>query len=311
MSGRIVMLCGGVGGARAALALYENLPPEELTFLVNTGDDFRHLGLEIWPDWDTVVYHLGGLQEAARGWGRADEGTRIMEELRKFPAPDWFHLGDRDIALHLYRTWALQESQSRLDISRNICRGFGIKSLVLPALEGGCQTSFLLANGDRMEFQDWFVRHQGRPEVTQVLTDKAENLPLAQGVEEALESAELVVFAPSNPYLSLGPMLSNPSLRKLLEGLTVPKLAVSPLIGGKAVKGPLDQLISSLSLHRGQEAIAHYWAPYADALLLPQDEIADLKNPPLPLLACPTLLKTESDRATFCGRLTDIWISRR
>lgn len=300
------MLCGGVGGARGALALYENLDPDKLTFLVNTGDDFTHLGLEIWPDWDTVVYHLGHLQESSRGWGRADEGTRIMEELRRFSAPHWFHLGDRDIALHLYRTWALGNGTGRDEICKTVCSGFGIGCRVLPVMEGSSQTKFLLQDGSVMDFQEWFVKAQGAPEVQAVLIDGAEEHALTPGVEDALLQADLLVFAPSNPYLSLGPMLGNSRLRKLVSELTVPKLAVSPLVAGKAVKGPLDRLIESLSKFRGQQAMADYWASHADALLLPEDEISSVKDAPLRLIPCPTLLQTAEDRSRFCARLTEI-----
>ena len=303
---RISLLCGGGGVPRGALALYENLPQHDLTFLVNTGDDFTHLGLEIWPDWDTIVYHLSGHQDATRGWGRFDEGERVMEELRRFSAPDWFHLGDRDIALHLYRTWALKEGVSRGEICRRVCEGFGIASRVLPVMEGGGPTRLLLPDGSVMEFQEWFVKHQGLPCVQQVLSENAQRAALTPGVEEALREADLLIFAPSNPYLSQGPKLENARLREHLSELTLPKIAVSPLVGGKAVKGPLDRLIESLSPHRGQQAIADYWAPYAHALLLPEDELLALEASPLRLLPCPTLLKSAEDRSDFCTQLVKL-----
>lgn len=300
------MFCGGVGGARAALALYENLPSADLTFLVNTGDDFQHLGLEIWPDWDTVVYHLAGIQESSRGWGRADEGTRVMEELKRFSAPDWFHLGDRDIALHLYRTWALNSGRYRDEICRSILGGFGVECSVLPVMEGSSLTKLLLVDGSVMDFQEWFVGQQGVPEVRSVVTDTAKDLPLTSGVEEALNSAEIVVFAPSNPYLSLGPILNNPRVTAILEKTTVPKLAISPLIGGKAVKGPLDRLIASMSKTSGQQAIADYWEGVADALLLPPDEINAISTAGLTPVACPTRLQTPEERRLFSDRLVEI-----
>ena len=158
-----------------------------------------------------------------------------------------------------------------------------------------------------MDFQDWFVGAQGKLKVTEVVTEAAEDLSLTDGVEQALTECDLIVFAPSNPYLSLGPMLANRSLRKILKGLETPRLAVSPLIGGRAVKGPLDGLIESLSPHRGQEAIAHYWAGKADALLLPEDELKTVDAPPLPLVACHTLLKSSGDRDLFCHGLLRAW----
>jgi len=307
MKERIVMLCGGVGGARAALALYENIPTERLTFLVNTGDDFQHLGLEIWPDWDTVVYHLAGLQNSDQGWGRSDEGQRAMEELERLGAPTWFQLGDRDLALHLYRSWRLGQGHSSSQVCREITRGFGVRATTLALTVGGLNTKLLLQDGRTMDFQDWFVRERGEPEVKEVINRGASDLALAEGVEEALRECDCLLFAPSNPYLSLGPMLQHNGFADLLRNLSVRKLAISPLIGGRAVKGPLDRLIGALSPFRGQQAMAHYWAPWADGLLLPSDEIDGVEDSPLPLYGCPTRLKTRPERARFVERLQQIW----
>lgn len=304
MNEPIVVLCGGVGGARAALALSENLPSEQLTFVVNTGDDFCHLGLEIWPDWDTVVYHLTGLHDQERGWGRAREGSRAMEEFRRLGAPDWFHLGDRDLALHVYRHALLREGRSCSEVAHSLTSALGLASRVLPVTEGSLSTRLVLADGREMEFQEWFVAQGGRPAVSAVVNPGSRGLPIAQGVREAIEGAGLVVMAPSNPYLSLGPMLGHPEIADLLCKQNCKKVAVSPLIGGRAVKGPLDALIETLSPFRGQEAIAHYWSGRVDALLLPPEECQDAKAAShLRLLPCPTLLKSGDHRASFAEGL--------
>lgn len=308
---KLVMLCGGVGGARAALALYENLARHSLTFLVNTGDDFSHLGLEIWPDWDTVYYHLAGLNDPVRGWGRADEGTRAMEELARFGGPDWFHLGDRDLALHVFRSWALKEGWKRKRIAEHLAKRASLKCTVLPLTEQGTDTRIQTRDGRVMEFQQWFVKEQGGPPVDQVLTRSGAQTPLTEGVLESLREADVLVMAPSNPYLSLGPMLAHPELQAVVQKLEIPRLAVSPLIGGKAVKGPLDRLIGSLSDFRGQQAIAHYWADWVDGLMLPGDEIATVSEPPLKLLEGPTLLSTPAARREFCEALERAWEALR
>lgn len=302
---KVVMFCGGVGGARGALALYENLPKSDLTFVVNTGDDFRHLNLEIWPDWDTVVYHLAGLEERQRGWGRADEGTRIMEELTRLRAPDWFHLGDRDVALHLYRSWFLAQGGTRQQLAQRVCEGFGIDSTVLPLTKASCPTKLILQSGQSMDFQEWFVEHRGEPEVREVHHAGPCDLVLTGGIQERLEDCDLVLMAPSNPYLSLGPMLAQKNLQRVLKSLNVPKLAISPLIGGKAIKGPLDALINTLSKSRGQQAIADYWETWVDRLLLPGDEIEGLETS-LELVGCSTWLKRPEDRASFAQALVKI-----
>lgn len=295
------MLCGGVGGARAALALYENAHEHSLTFIVNTGDDFTHLGLEIWPDWDTVFYHLAGLQDSGRGWGRADEGTRAMEELKRFGAPDWFHLGDRDLALHVYRTALLKDGWDRARVADHLTTRTELRCRVLPVSESGMDTKLQLENGSTMDFQPWFVKEKGEPRVSRVLSDTS--VPLATEARTALEAADLLVMAPSNPYLSLGPMLGLPELSSVLKSLRIPKLAVSPLVGGKAVKGPLDRLIASLSAFSGQRAIAEYWSPWVDALILPPEEAELLKEAPVKLRGAPTMLSTPAERAAFCHGL--------
>jgi LPPG:FO 2-phospho-L-lactate transferase len=303
----IVMFCGGVGGARAALALHENFSGDSLTFIVNSGDDFRHFGLEIWPDWDTVYYHLSGLHDAGRGWGRADEGTRAMEEFQRYGAPDWFHLGDRDLALHVFRTWMRTEGWGRARVANHLCRQVGLSCNLLPVAETGLQTKLLLADGRTMDFQPWFVQEKGNPVVSEIVTDTtAKVLPEVLG---CLSRADLILMAPSNPYLSLGPMLAIKELAEVLDRLNVPKLAISPLVGGKAVKGPLDRLIASLSAFEGQKAIAEYWAHWVDGLLLPEDEATTLEGAPLKILAGPTLLSEADQRATFYQALQRAWNS--
>jgi LPPG:FO 2-phospho-L-lactate transferase len=300
----IVMLCGGVGGARAALALYENFTSHSLTFVVNSGDDFSHLGLEVWPDWDTVFYHLGGLHDTQRGWGRADEGTRAMDEFQRFGGPDWFHLGDRDLALHVYRSWLLGEGWSRGRLADHLTQRVELSCRVLPVTDCSLQTRLHLADGRTMEFQPWFVQEQGRPTVRQIEADStARVLP---EVLNSLMAADLVVMAPSNPYLSLGPMLALPELAGVLNKLNIPKLAISPLVGGKAIKGPLDRLIASLSDFEGQQAIAEYWAPWVDGLVLPEDEAA-LLDTPIKLLGGPTMLTSATQRSAFCEALRRAW----
>ena len=297
--GRIVMLCGGVGGARGALALYENLPAEQLRFIVNTGDDFRHLGLEIWPDWDTVLYHLAGVHEANRGWGRADEGGRVMEELKKFGSPTWFHLGDRDLALHLHRTWRLQEGDKTHEVCQGICEGLGVQSALLPLTQGSLNTKLRTEDGRTLDFQDWFVGEQAGPKVTEVLNVDASKLNLTTGVLEALYNSDYLVMAPSNPYLSLNTMFGHQDFAKALKSLTIPKLAVSPLVGGKAIKGPLDKLIETLSPHQGQQAMVHFWSRWVDGIFVPPEEVDDITDSTIKILPSPTMLKTRADRKLF------------
>lgn len=301
------MFCGGVGGARAALALSENLPQENLTFLVNTGDDFRHLGMEIWPDWDTVFYHLAGLQEPARGWGRADEGTRFMEEMKRFRAPDWFHLGDRDIALHVYRTWALGQGKNRQELCRELCQSVQVQAQVLPVTNQSLQTKLQTTDGRTLDFQEWFVKEQTGPPVAKVINKYDDSTTLCPGVIDAIMNCEVLMLAPSNPYLSLDPVLNHPDIQTTLKDCQALKYAVSPLIGGKAVKGPLDALIVSLSRHSGQEAIIRHWSQLVDVVLMPEDEVLQSEDLGVKITPCPTLLKSAGDRKVFAQALQQIW----
>ncbi len=302
----IGLLAGGVGGARAALALAENLPAAHLTFVVNTGDDFHHLGLPVWPDWDTVVYTLSGLGDAVRGWGRADEGTRAMEEFRRLDSPHWFHLGDRDLALHVHRNWALSQ-QPADEVARQIAERLGVNVPTLRVSEESLNTEFVLDDGEVMDFQTWFVRHQGRPVVSAVRSQTEARI--TPGVLEAIAGADLLLLAPSNPYLSLFPMLDLPAVGQAVRGRSGPTWAVSPLVGGKAVKGPLDALIAQLSPHRGQQAIAELYRPWIDRLLLPAEEISGIQGIGLKLQPCRTWLGSEEGRKALVEDLLAAWNS--
>lgn len=302
---KICMLCGGVGGARAALALSEHLPADDLTFIVNTGDDFCHLGLEIWPDWDTVVYTLAGVIDGARGWGRADEGTRCMEEFRRLQAPDWFHLGDRDLAWHVVRSWSLGQGQSPDYVASQLSERLGLTCTVLRLSQKSMKTELLLGDGRRMDFQDWFVRHQGGPEVSKVVSGAGGDV--TAGVLSAIESCELLLIAPSNPFLSIFPMLAVAEIGDTIKKRRGPTWAISPLIGGKAIKGPLDSLIGQLSESDGQQAIVDAYSPWVQRLFLPQAELAGLAADGLELQPCRTWLGDPQQRAEFVQDLTDAW----
>lgn len=303
----ICLLAGGVGGARAALALAENLAPENLTFVVNTGDDFSHLGLPVWPDWDTVVYTLSGLGDSARGWGRDDEGTRAMEEFRRLDAPHWFHLGDRDLALHVYRGWALSQ-QPPDQVAANIARSLGISVPTLRVSEESLNTEFVLNDGERMDFQTWFVRHQGKLPVRSVHSQTAARV--TPGVLEAISRADLLLLAPSNPYLSLLPMLDLPDVGKAVKARRGPTWALSPLVGGKAVKGPLDALLSQLAASHGQQAVVDLYRPWVQRLLLPGDEIDGVEGGTVELHPCRTMLGTPELRKATIHDIMDAWNTR-
>jgi len=277
----ILALSGGVGGAKLAAGLAAVLPPEQLTIVVNTGDDFEHLGLTICPDIDSVVYALAGLNDTSRGWGVADESWQAMAMLKALGEADWFNLGDRDLAMHLARSWRLATGESLSSITARLSSALGIVHPVVPMTDGRLRT-LIETDGGTMDFQRWFVGEQCRPVVKAIRFDGPSDLdgvaPPSPGFAEALARPDLaaVVFCPSNPFLSVDPILAVGGVRDALLALDVPRVAVSPLIGGQAIKGPLGKLLGELGLdvgqhggqHGGNAAIADHYGALIDHLLI-------------------------------------------
>lgn len=245
MSGlrRVVVLSGGVGGARFARGLAAVLPADALTVVVNTGDDFVWWGLAVSPDLDTVMYTLAGLSHEERGWGLAGETFQALSMVERYGGPAWFQLGDRDLATHLVRTEALARGQTLSAVTARLCAALGVKQRVLPMADAPRRTRIDTAQHGSLLFQEWFVRERTRPEVTRVWFDGAAEP--APEVIPALASADLVLVGPSNPYVSIDPILSLAGVRAALGA--APVVAVSPIVGGRAVKGPLAEMIPQLA----------------------------------------------------------------
>lgn len=298
----VVALAGGVGGAKLADGLAQVLPPENLTVIVNTGDDFVHLGLNISPDLDTVCYTLAGLGNPATGWGRAGETWRAMESLAQLGGPTWFHLGDSDLGLHLERTRRLQIGQPLSRVTHDFCRLWGIGATVIPMSDDPLPTWVNTDEGE-LPFQEYFVHRQCHPRVTGFRFEGMEQARPAPGVLEALRQAQLVVICPSNPWVSIAPILALPGVRATLaqrqgEG-RLKVLAVSPIIGGQAVKGPAAKMYAELGIQPSALAVAsHYGALLAGFVLDCQD--ADQAQAVQALGVCPrltnTLMVTTADR---------------
>lgn len=269
---RVVALAGGVGGARLVHGLRGALSPGALSVVVNTGDDFDHWGLRICPDLDTVMYTLAGEAEMARGWGLRDETFGALEMVKRYGGEDWFMLGDRDLGTHILRTAWLREGAPLGEVTARLCRGLGVGTKLLPACEGR-RTLIDTKDGRTLEFQDWLVGERGTPRVRAVrfVTDAAESpagaTPPGPGVLEALNAAELVVICPSNPFVSIEPILSLPGVRDAIEGR--PVIGVSPIVGGRAVKGPLATMIPDLlGVPASAAAIASRYGGLLNALVV-------------------------------------------
>jgi LPPG:FO 2-phospho-L-lactate transferase len=267
VSGRIVVLTGGVGGAKLVLGLAQIVRPERMTAVVNTGDDFTHLGLSVSPDIDTLLYTLSGKANVAQGWGREGESWSFMAALRTLGGADWFQLGDGDLALHVLRTAALAQGETLSTIVAGFARSWGIGTEILPMSDHRVATVLTTDVGE-LAFQDYFVARRCAPVVSAIrFAGAAESVPAA-GVLAALADAEVIVIAPSNPYLSVDPILAVPGIAAALRAALAPVVAVCPVIGGKAVKGPTAKLMAELGIEVSPRAIAAHYAGVIDGLLV-------------------------------------------
>ena len=293
----VLALSGGVGGAKLALGLERVLPAGELSVLVNTGDDFTHLGLRICPDLDTLLYTLGGVVHTGQGWGRADESFGFMEELRRQGGPDWFLLGDRDLVLHVERTRRLAAGERLTVLMAEFAQRFGVRSRLLPMSDTPVAT-LLDTEAGELEFQHYFVRLRCTPQVRALRFAGAAQARPTDELLNVLHSKALqaVILCPSNPYLSIDPILAVPGMRAALRASGVPIIAVSPLIGGRAVKGPTAKIMQELGIEASPASIASHYAGLIDGLVLDHADAAHAEALPVPVLCTDTLMSTLADR---------------
>ena len=297
MTGHVVALCGGVGGAKLAQGLSVALPPEELSIIVNTGDDFQHLGLRISPDVDSVIYALAGLSDPVRGWGRRDETWTFMAALKGLSGESWFQLGDGDLAMHVERTWRLAQGATLSEVTAHLCRALGIAVRVLPMSDDPVRTRVLTAEG-WLDFQEYFVHRQCRPAVREFAFAGAETARAQPDALAALERADLraIVICPSNPFVSVEPILAVPGIRAALQQSRAPVVAVTPIIGGKAVKGPAAKMMAELRLDVSGAAVARRYAGIIDGFVI--DHADPLPEPlqDVTFFKAATLMHTTDDR---------------
>ncbi|MCB8987356.1 MAG: 2-phospho-L-lactate transferase [Ardenticatenaceae bacterium] len=289
----IVCLAGGVGGAKLAHGLAQIVPPERLTIIVNTGDDFQHLGLTICPDLDTVMYALAGCANAETGWGRAGESFRAMEEVRRLGGPDWFRLGDLDLATHLTRSHLLAQGQTLTAVTRHLCRQLGIQPDVLPMSNQPAPT-FIQSGTQQLPFQTWFVAERWQPPVDAVVLP--DMVQATAQVAQKLEKADVVVLAPSNPFVSLDPILNVYPIREMVMDLPQAVVAVSPIVGGQAVKGPAAKMMQERGLPVSATAVRDYFGDLLDGFVYDVQD-AGAENPPAGLTLCvDTMMHNDADR---------------
>ncbi|MEO5882716.1 MAG: 2-phospho-L-lactate transferase [Caldimonas sp.] len=296
--GSVVALCGGVGGAKLALGLEKVvLPASKLTLAVNTGDDFEHLGLAISPDLDTVLYTLAGLADAERGWGRADESWNFMAALEGWGGETWFALGDRDLALHVERTRRLHAGETLSAVMGDLARRAGIRADVLPMSNDPVRTIVHTESG-ALRFQNYFVKERCSPVVTGITFEGASAAAANPALIRALADPELavIVICPSNPFLSIDPILAVPDVRGALERAAAPIVVVSPLVGGRAVKGPTGKIMGELGLGASSRSIAAHYFGLVDGIVIDSSDAAEAAALDIPVHVTRTVMNDLDDK---------------
>jgi LPPG:FO 2-phospho-L-lactate transferase len=296
-SSLVVALSGGIGGAKLALGLDRILAPGQLTVIANTGDDFEHLGLSISPDVDTLLYTLGGRDDPQRGWGRRAETWTFMQALAELGGETWFQLGDGDLATHIERSRRLRQGESLSAITMDFARRFAIASRILPMSDASVRTK-IKSGGGWIDFQDYFVRQRCEPKVESLVFEGAERAPpnpdfLALLADPALAA---VVVCPSNPWISIEPILVLPGVRQALANCRAPVIAVSPIIAGKAVKGPTAKMMAELGDEVSAAAVARHYQAFLDGYVIDEADADEMPDLDVPVTIAPTLMVSLDDR---------------
>ncbi|GGI03906.1 2-phospho-L-lactate transferase [Egicoccus halophilus] len=287
------MVAGGVGGARFLRGLTAAVPADEVVAIVNVGDDLTLHGLRICPDLDSITYWLGGVVHPEQQWGRADERSTVSEELRRFGTEAWFTLGDRDLATHLHRTSRLATGAPLSVVTDEIRRAFGVEVRLLPATDDPLETRIRTRDGRDLHFQEYWVRERAEPRVAEVVFAGAAAAEPAPGVVEALLDADAVLLAPSNPVVSVGPVLAVPAVAAALRATTAPVIGVSPVIGGRVVRGMADRLLPTVGAEVSAAGVAAHYGTLLDGWVVDTrdaDAVASVSATGVRCVACPTLM---------------------
>jgi len=290
---KILAITGGVGGAKLALGLSKILTPDELLFLVNTGDDFQHLGLEISPDLDSLLYALSGKNNPELGWGRANETWACISELEELGADSWFRLGDRDLALHLVRTQMLSQGATLQNVADRLCESLGIDHRIAPMSNDKISTTVNTPNG-KLAFQEYFVREQCEPAVIDFDFEGIENSKPNPVVMSWLDECDGIIICPSNPYVSVDTILSVPKYRDAFQ--SKPVIAVSPIVGGLAIKGPAAKMMKELGVPPTPIAVAKHYGSLLSGFVLDQTDNEQAKDIAIPSIVTQTIMLTLQDR---------------
>ena len=315
MKGIFIALSGGIGGAKLVLGMARILPAEQLAVVVNTGDDFEHLGLHVSPDIDTLLYTLAGISNRETGWGRANESWSFMSALGELGADTWFRLGDKDLALNVYRTHRLRAGQTLSEVTADIADRLGLSVTVVPMSDDPVRT-FVDTDSGLLEFQEYFVRRQCEPAVSGIHFKGSECARPSPGFEDLLHSRELaaVIICPSNPFLSIDPMLAIPGVRDSLVNCSAPVIAVSPLIRGRSMKGPTAKIMAELGVPVTASAVARHYAGLIDGFVLDSsdtDSVDSLTDSDLKLAVTNTVMQTLDERISLARNVLEFAYSLR
>jgi LPPG:FO 2-phospho-L-lactate transferase len=285
----ITALAGGVGASKFLDGLSRVAPPEEISIIVNTGDDIEMFGLYIAPDLDIVTYTLAGAVNPETGWGLAGDTFNCLEQLLGYTQTErWFNLGDRDLATHIFRAQQLRQGRPLSEIAELLRTALGVKSRILPMTDSHTPTTIITAEGE-MHFQEYLVKRRAQPKVTGIRFEYIESASPAPGVAEAVLSSDAIIICPSNPLISIGPILAVPGMRDLLERAEAPVVAISPVVGGASLKGPTDRMLADLGLQVSAAQVARLYSDIADVFILDvQDEPARSEIENLGLKVCVT-----------------------
>lgn len=307
MALNVVCLVGGVGGAKLAHGLAQILEPHQLTIIVNTGDDFWHYGLRVCTDLDTVMYTLSGLADPVNGWGIAGDTDHTLQALRRYGQDTWFRLADQDIATHLLRTQALRAGQRLTEITQTLAARLGIRHRLLPMTDSPVATMVDTVEHGELEFQTYFVKMRWQPTVKGLRLDGIESAQMSVEVQQAVAQADVILFGPSNPWLSIMPILSVPGLKAALVARQIPRVAITPIIQGAAVKGPASKLMRELGYKQSAASIVQYYQSIINGFVYDLRD-AELHAEGIRIVAMDTLMHTTEDRAGFAQRVLD-WIA--
>jgi len=304
----VVALAGGVGGAKLALGFSHILGSEELTVVVNTADDDHFYGLHVSPDLDTVLYTLAGVSNAEMGWGLAGESFRTLDRLKEYGVDAWFNLGDLDLATHLYRTKMLDEGKTLSEVCQQLAKSLGVEHKILPVTDSPIKTMVETQDGI-MSFQEYFVKNRCDPIVKSIDFNGSSNCTVTPGVRRAVLNMDLLVFCPSNPFVSIAPILSVPGFKEMIESFSGKSIGVSPIVGGEAIKGPAAKMLKELGHDVSPVGVARQYVGLCNTFIIDEKDVdlkQEIESLGMNVFVTQTIMETDQDKKRLAEYILEI-----